>query len=299
MQLKVARCILVLRRGSDQIGQGRRWLTALLVLAALVPVASAADMPNRVVSMNLCTDQLAMMIAAEGQLISVSYLARDPRASAMAKEAQSFEVNHGLAEEIYLMQPDLVIAGAFTTRATVSMLERLGVPVVTFQPAYRLDDISTRIRQMGEALHQTDKADTMADAFEGTLTRLRDAVTDTPRAVLYYANGYTSGDQTLAGEILAAAGFANAAAEAGYTRGMKLPLEVLAVTAPDIVITSRPYPGASKAEEILDHPVVTQLRTDRASATMIDHDWICGTPHVLRAIEALSGSRQAMTEVRP
>mgnify|MGYP006999250795 CR=1 FL=1 len=52
--------------------------------AALPPPATP---PARVVSMNLCTDQLAMALAAPGQLISVSYIARDPRASAMAEEA--------------------------------------------------------------------------------------------------------------------------------------------------------------------------------------------------------------------
>jgi iron complex transport system substrate-binding protein len=40
--------------------------------------AAAADAPARVVSVNLCTDQLAMLIAAPGQLQSVSWLAADP-----------------------------------------------------------------------------------------------------------------------------------------------------------------------------------------------------------------------------
>ena len=36
-----------------------------------------AEQPQRVVSMNLCTDQLAMLIARPGQLHSVSHLASD------------------------------------------------------------------------------------------------------------------------------------------------------------------------------------------------------------------------------
>lgn len=61
-----------------------------------------------------------------------------------------------------------------------------------------------------------------------------------PRTVLYYANGYTVGDKTLAGQILLAAGFTNAASDTGYASGRKLPLEVLAVTDPEMVIPAPP-----------------------------------------------------------
>ena len=47
--------------------------------------------PRRVVSINLCTDQLAMMLAAPGQLVSVSQLAGDPHSSAMAEAGEASE----------------------------------------------------------------------------------------------------------------------------------------------------------------------------------------------------------------
>ena len=53
------------------------WLAVMLALAGPV----AAQPPQRVVSMNLCTDQLAMMLAGPGQLISVSHLGHDPAVS--------------------------------------------------------------------------------------------------------------------------------------------------------------------------------------------------------------------------
>ncbi|MEM6481904.1 MAG: ABC transporter substrate-binding protein, partial [Pseudomonadota bacterium] len=240
-------------------------------------------------------DQLAMMLAAPGQLHSVTYLAIDPRASAMSEEAGAYQINRGLAEEIYLMQPDLVIAGAFTTRATVSMLERLGVPVVSFEPAYSLSDVRDRITQMGAVLGRDDAAAEMILDYDARLAALREDVSERPRAVLYYANGYTSGDQSLAGQILATAGFSNIAAEQGYNPGDKLPMEVLVITDPDIAITSRPYPGASRAEAILDHPAIIAFREGRGSASMTDRDWVCGTPYVLRAIETLSEARQDLT----
>lgn len=301
MSAAIARSPLASGRPSKLVQRlGVIGLVAAMVLCAVAVSADDANSvvtpPQRVVSMNLCTDQLAMMLAAPGQLHSVSYLAFDPRGSAMADEAKNYAVNHGLAEEIYLMQPDLVIAGRFSTRATVEMLRRLDIPVEIFEPAYNLDDVRARLSTMGKVLAQDAKAQEMIDDYDARLSELRRETGERPAAALYYANGYTSGDRTLAGQILLAAGFDNAAATAGFSSGGILPLEVLAMLEPDALITGRRYPGASRSEEILDHPVVQALRDNRANGTLTDQDWVCGTPFVLRAIEGLGTLRDAMVE---
>ncbi len=273
------------------------WLVVALGLCAAPP--AAAEAPRRVVSMNLCTDQLAMLLAAPGQLHSVSAVALDPRMSPMTDAARDHVINRGLAEEIYLMQPDLVLAGTYTTRASVAMLRRLGVRVVEFEQARSLPAIRDNILRMGEVLHRQDAARAMVADFDTRLAALQADITDRPDAMLYHASGYTSSDDTLAGQILLAAGFDNAAVKAGLGAAGKLPLEVLALLQPDLVITSQPYPGASRAEAIMDHPVVRTLRADLPTATVTDSDWVCGTPYVLRAIEALADTRRALTGDAP
>ena len=267
-----------------------------IALALFWAATGAFAGPARVVSMNLCTDQLAMLLAAPGQLASVSYIARDKRASAMADTAMAYPVNHGQAEEIYLIKPDLVIAGAYSTRATTDMLQRLGVRVEVFQPANSLQDVRNRIREMGEVLQRQEAAADLLSEFDRQLTDLRPRPGPQPRAALYAANSYTSGPKTLAGQILASAGLSNIAAELGYERSGKLPLEVLAMAQPDLLVTTSPYPRASRSEENLAHPVVRQLIAQSASGQMRDADWVCGTPHVLRAIEKLAQERRHLLE---
>lgn len=267
-----------------------------IALALFWAATGAFAGPARVVSMNLCTDQLAMLLAAPGQLASVSYIARDKRASAMADTAMAYPVNHGQAEEIYLIKPDLVIAGAYSTRATTDMLQRLGVRVEVFQPANSLQDVRNRIREMGEVLQRQEAAADLLSEFDRQLTDLLRGPGQQPRAALYAANSYTSGPKTLAGQILTSAGLGNIAAELGYERSGKLPLEVLAMAQPDLLVTTSPYPRASRSEENLAHPVVRQLIAQRASGQMRDADWVCGTPHVLRAIEKLAQERRHLLE---
>lgn len=271
-----------------------------VVALATAGAALAQDAPKRVVSMNLCTDQLAMMLAAPDQLLSVSYLASDPRSSTMTQEASAFIANHGRAEEIYLLRPDLVIAGAYSTRATVEMLRRLDVPVAVMHPARSLADVRDRILEMGTLLGREDAARAMAAEYDRGLDAVRRNSAKGPRAALYAARGWTSGDDSLAGQILLASGLRNVAAEIGFANGGAMPLELLAMAAPDLVISTepnaQPRSGPSRSEEILLHPVVRAYRRTGARANMRDTDWVCGTPNVLRAITRLARDWRQIAE---
>ena len=270
-------------------------LAAGLVLAAGAPVR-ADEGPRRVVSMNLCTDQLAMMLADEGQLVSVSDLAVDPRASAMVERARAYPVNHGRAEEVPALAPDLVLAGRYRSAASVAMLRRLGIRVETFAPARSMDDVGDALRRMGALLGRAEAGARAAARFETRLAALRADVARRPEAALYYANGYTLGDKTLAGQILLAAGFSNTAARAGIGGGQVMPLERLVMHAPEVLISGTSYSGETRSEAILHHPALERIRRGRPSASVQDRDWICGTPFVLRAVRDLRPLRRDALE---
>jgi iron complex transport system substrate-binding protein len=271
---------------------------ACALAALLPPWAVAQDKPQRVVSVNLCTDQLALMMAAPGQLVSVSRLAHDPMSSAMVAAARDLPTNGSTAEEVFLLKPDLVLAGTFTSSATVALLRDLGIKVIQFAPASALSDVPERLAQMGEALGQQDVADALIAQFHADLDALAQDVTTRPRAALTYVNNYSSGDKTLAGDILRIAGFDNVATEAGVTSVGTLSLEQLVLLAPDVVIQGRNYPGEARAEDNLDHPALRALSGTTMAGELTDRDWICGTPQVLRAIETMRALRQSL-ETRP
>lgn len=264
----------------------------LSLAAALVFTGAAAwaDPPRRVVSLNVCTDQLALMLAAPGQLVSVSSLARDPRSSIYADAAAAIPTNTGKAEDIVLRTPDLVLAGTYTTRATLSMLERLDYTIERFAPINSLDDARANILKMGALLGQEAKAETIVAAFDARLESLQQTTGLNPRVALYYAQGRTSGTETLPGEMLAIAGFNNIAAEKGLPFGGAMPLEELLVSDPDIVLIGRPYGGHSRATELLQHPALKasgKVRTIQNGTA-----WVCETPALLEAIEELISIRQ-------
>jgi len=275
----------------------RRLFLAAGLLAGLALPAAAAEPPRRVLSMNLCTDQLAMMLAAPGQLVSVSHLAQDPGASAMADRAARLPANHGLAEEIFLMRPDLVLAGAWTTPETVRLLRQLDIPVEVFPVESDVAGIRANIRRMGEVLGRETQAQAMLARFDADLARLADAPPGPrPRAALYMANGYSTGRDSLAGQIVDLAGFDNVADELGLPSGGILALESLLVSDPDLLIEGRRYDGHARAQEVLDHPALRALSRGRPGQVISDPDWICGNPHILRAVAELREARLALRE---
>ncbi len=172
-------------------GWCRRYLVAGVLCTALPFGARAGEVPRRVVSMNVCTDQMAMLVADKGQLYSVSYLSTDGSTSALAAEAKSYVVNHGLAEEIFLMKPDLVIAGTYTTRTTVDLLKRLGFAVEEFAPEASIAEVRANLLRMGKLLGRQQRADRLVAEMDAEIGRLKTIKVHDVDLALYYANGFT------------------------------------------------------------------------------------------------------------
>lgn len=267
---------------------------ALAPLGAAAGGEAGAEAPRRVVSINLCTDQLAMALAAPGQLLSVSALAHDPRTSLMAEQAGDFPANHGRAEEIYLMRPDLVLASTFTSPATLSMLRRLNVPVVTFEPEVSLDGITASILQMGDALGRADQAAAMARDFRRDLAALRRAAgDDAPVAATWAANGYMTGTRTLSSDVLRAAGFSLLAERLGLEVGAMIPLELLLMADPDAVVVGPSGSAPARADDVVHHPALARSGAERVEVD--NREWICGLPAVLDLARELGGTRARLS----
>lgn len=263
------------------------------------PARATATSPRRVVSMNLCTDQLAMLLAAPGQLHSVSYLASDPDSSNLAGEARHYVVNHGLAEELFLMHPDLVLAGQFTMPATVHLLKRLGIRVEVFPPANSFADIPRAIKRMGEVLGRAKAAEAVLARFNAETAAMKPRTGKRKLAALYYANNYTNGANTLASAIVKRAGLDNLADRRGLVGTVRLPLEVLVVGAPDLVVGRQQVTAPrSRGEEILKHPALIAATARRKMVDLADKYWVCGTPFTLEAVRQLAAAARSPTKER-
>jgi len=275
-----------------------RWTTAIaLALAALVLVLAgpAGGRPSSVVSLNICTDQLAIQLIAPDRIASVSFLAADPHYSAVAERARDLPLNRGDAEEVLRLDPDLVLAGTYTSRPTVRLLRRLGHDVVEVAPPSDLDAARAQIRTVAKALGVPERGEDMIARIDRRLDRLGPDDPDAPRptAAVYQANGITPGRGELAHAVLRAAGLANLAAERGVRNLAPLPLEALVMAKPDVLVfvTRRDAPP-SQATRLLDHPALEGLKDQAAVALVPPAMWNCGGPQLVKAVKRLADARE-------
>lgn len=270
--------------------KGLTWgcLAAALLLFGY-SAAHAQEAPQRVVSINVCTDQLAMLLASEAQLRSVSFMAIDPFLSTMADRASRLPLNSAQVEEVILMKPDLVLASTFSSRTTVELLRELGVRVEEFEPARNFEDISLQIARMGNLLGQPDRAQAEIESMKASLSEI-DRPSGDLSVALYYANSYTSGPGTLIDTVVHEAGLKNIAERAGVRGSTRMPLEILIMEKPDIILSSSRDRGPALAFENFEHPAMHALENQARIISIDDNLTVCGGPFTVRAVEQLAGA---------
>lgn len=276
--------IAVMQRG--------RLLWSLVAMLAAVMDLGATDTgqkPRRVVSLNLCVDELLLRLADPRNVASVTWLARDPGNSNVADLAVEIPVNHGLAEEIIPLNPDLVIAGIYTARPAVAMLKRTGTPLVEIGVPKNLSEVRQQIRDIAALISEREKGESVVGAMDASLAALPAASSSSrPRAIVLNPNGATVGKGTLVDEIMTRAGLTNVAAELAIDNYGQVPLEAVVASGVDVLIVSASRDGPpALATELLRHPVLSALAERTRVVVMPGRLWNCGGPAAVEAIGRL------------
>jgi iron complex transport system substrate-binding protein len=276
---------------------GRLGLAELLIAggmtfglaAAHSHAAEAPRKPQRIVSINMCADELVLRLADPHNIASITWLARNPDNSNVAQAAQDFAINHGLAEEIIPLNPDLVIAGRYTARAALALLKRVGVPAMDVDVPRTFDEVRQQYREVAAILGEQARGErVIAEMDEGLAGLARERPSARLRAIVLNPNGFTVGRGSVVDEIITRAGLENVAATLGLGEYAQIPLEIVAMNAIDILIVSSTRDGPpAMATEVLRHPVLSRLSGRTQVVAMPNRLWNCGGPGLVEAVARL------------
>jgi iron complex transport system substrate-binding protein len=279
----------------------KRALAALLAFAFLAAQAAAPALandggakPQRIASINLCLDQLVLMMADPSHIQSLTFLSLDPAYSFMYEEAAKVPaINHGAAEEILPLEPDLVLAGQFSATFAVQMLQRTGYRVEVLGIPSNFEEVRAHIRNVGALLGEEDKAEILVAEMDATLAAIiidPDAVR--PVAAVYLPNGFTVGPGTFYHEAMMAAGLHNMAEDVGISYWAYMSMEHLLLAKPEIIVSGGFDPKRpSIAEAVVAHPA---MRKSGATAKILEvpaRMWDCAGPMNADAAAILAGAR--------
>ncbi len=275
----------------------RRRMRGLLAMALGLVMggsAYAADSRSeRIVSINLCADQLLLLLVEPERIRSLSYFALDPDESYFAERAASHHINHVTADEVLALEPDLVLAGAYTKRSTVDLLKREGVRVVEIAVPASLSEVQRQFRRVADLLGARPRAERLL----AEMTQRLDAVPSRdkgkrPLAAVYFANGLTAGKGTLMDDVMRHAGIENLATRLGIQGYGTLSLESLLVAEPDMLVFGHISPeDPSLARMTLEHPAFRNLRERVTTVALPRRIWTCWGPFTAEWVERLAVAR--------
>lgn len=264
---------------------------AFLCSIASTTVA-AAESPHRIASINVCTDQLLFKIADREQIAALSVFAADPSYSAYAAEvkASGIPLIKGTAEEVLKLKPSLVLAGSWTRGATREQLKLLGIPLTQFDPGESVAATIHAIRELARVTGHQDRGDRMIAEIETALAAATPSAAVRPITVLHLQRrGFTSGRDTLIGELLRRLGVTNAADTLGITAVGEVSLEAILTAKPDALIVLQPgIEPVDQGAALLLHPVLMQAYPPERRIVLPYQLTECGGPALAEAVRLLA-----------
>jgi len=271
-----------------------------VLLLGLGASAAEPEPPQRIVSINLCSDQYLLLLADPAQIRSVSFLAQQPDSSYLYQKALAYPANRGEVEQVISYRPDLILGGTFTSRATTRLLQQQGFNIHLLSHPRSLDEVEQQLLAIGKLLGHQPRAEALVAQMRQRAAqqklRLADSTAEKgqrPSLLQYAPGGYTQGADTLVGDLISRAGWRNAATELGIASIGSLDLEQLLRLAP-LALVDAPTTSSqhSLAQRMLKHPILQRAERPRYRIELDRRLWICGGPWLLDAIDALWQERQ-------
>jgi iron complex transport system substrate-binding protein len=262
-----------------------RSMVAVAAVSGLSAPVPAAALP-RIVSMNVCTDQALLKLADPAQISGLSRFSRD---AWMADDTHHYPILSGGAEDVLVLQPDIVVASLFDKRSTRELLKANGLHLAEFAVPQNLAEARIQIREMGEIAGHPDRAAAEIARLDAALARARQAVADKHYRVLPLTRrGWVAGSDSFLGALLAETGLFSAAGELGFGAGGFASLEAIVNLKPDFILVSQAgdYAG-DDGQAFLLHPALERFYPPEKRIVIPERLTECGGVMLAEALDAL------------
>lgn len=267
-----------------------RWIAPVVLACSLGAGAAVAEQkPERVVSLNLCTDQLLLALADRGQIASLSFLARDATLSFLADKAVGLPVNEGRAEAILFSGADLVLTGTYGQQQQAALLQAQGLDVLTLGPWTSLEQGREQIRIVARSLGHPERGEALIEEIDAALERTRSIVPSKRSILIFDRRGWVPALNSVENEILAQMGFKPHQEALGLTQGGTASLEAILTSPPDyLLVDEGSHRAIDQGSALFVHPALVKAVPLERRLTVPGRLTICGGPSTPSAIDALA-----------
>ncbi|RJF70015.1 ABC transporter substrate-binding protein [Rhodopseudomonas palustris] len=269
----------------------RKWLfvVAISCVALIAAPSAAAAAVKRIASINMCTDQLLLVLADPDQIVGLGPYARDRHLSWLAEQARHYPRLSGEAEDLLMLAPNIILAGRYGKRATREILRAKKLKVEEFDTPRSVDDVKAQIARVGGLVGHPDRADAVIAELDRAMTRARRAASRHPARVLALSRrGWVTGGDSLLSSLLQTAGLSNAATDLGYAYGGFASLETIVAARPDLLLLAEDQPAAEdQGKALLLHPSIQRAYPPNRRIVIPEPLTICGGAMFAVALDRL------------
>ena len=256
--------------------RAKRHLRTLLAAIFVLLSAAPAIAVQHVVSLNLCSDHLLVLLAPE-QATALSPLAHDPALSFVAARAASIPLVRDDAESVLRLHPDVVLAGDYGARTTAALLQAEGLRVERLDMPQDFSAIRAQTRQVAALLDVPQRGEALLATMDAALASVSKPAHPI-KAIAWEPRAYTAGPGTLMDAVLHAAGLIN------ISTGRVLGREALLRAKPELLVVPQSPAFPSLATNMLDSPVLAGI-PHRALPPALT---ICAGPFTAAAVALLA-----------
>jgi iron complex transport system substrate-binding protein len=251
-----------------------------------------AKPPRRIVSLNLCADQLVLALADRSQIAGLTHNAPDAEMSAAAAQTRGLHILGTSAEEVLAIDPDLIIGMPARRSGILAALSGQKYRTVDLKPAESYDAIVADIRKVAAAVGHPARGEALIAQMDRALAAI-------PRqpgnkvAAYYQRRGFMTGTGTLVDDLMIRVGLRNLAGKLGKPVLSQVSLEELMAAQPDyLIMESATDRITDQGTEMLHHPVLAGI-----PRLKLPQAWtVCGGPAYVLAAQSLS---QQLARTRP
>lgn len=257
---------------------------SLLWAASPAPRAKAPAVPQHIVSINLCADQLVLALADREQIAGLTKNATDAEMSGEAAKAHGIPLLSNSAEQILAIEPDLIVGMPASRSAALAALPKQNYPLLDLATANTVEEIYTSIRETAAAVGYPERGTALIAKMQSELAGLPKP--GKGRVAAYYQRrGYMTGTETLIDELMGRVGLVNLAEKLGKPPLSQLSLEEMVAAEPDfLIVESATDKVTDQGSEMLHHPALRDI--PRIS---IPQAWtVCGSPAYTEAARSMT-----------
>ena len=249
-------------------------------MCTMAPARSHADereAPKKILSVNLCADQMLIALAPRDKVVALGPFSRDPTLSFFSQRAKTFPQLRARSEALIQIEADAIAVGPFDNAFMRQIMRRRQIDEIVVGRWTSTQEVLRGVASFAKTIGESAAGEKLIDEIKTSLESLQGVIDSkpSPSFLMLHRRGFV-GEGGLVSELLELAGLIDAAK--GHASRFLSVESVIALRPSLLVVSGRNLKPEDRGLELLEHPALARLYPSERRITTPDVLTSCGGP---------------------